>query len=245
MWKIYDELIADVPTDVVVQDVVVGRYWVAVRAGGVGLAMTQRETGAARGRSGDPVGMKARDLAEWVKSWNFLEASIGLATINATVNAPGALARAGLPEDENCRDGLFARVAASARGGKVALIGHFNGIERLAEACDLTVLERCPGDGDLPDTACEYVLGGQDAVIVTATTLINKTLPRLLQLCGDAEVIVCGPSAPLSPVLFRHRVGTIGGVVVEDEDLVWRAVQVGLDHGLHGRGTRAVTLVAP
>lgn len=240
MWRVFDELIDAVPAGARVEDLLVGRYWTAVRSSlGVGLAMTQREAGAARAYSGDPVGGAVRDLARWIKSWNFVEAAIGLAAINSALNAPSAHPAAAPVGDS------FARVAAAFAGRKVATIGHFRGTERLAEACEFTVIERRPGPGDLPDSACEYVLSGQDLVIVTATTLINKTLPRLLQLARGAEVMVCGPSAPLSPVLFGHGVGTVGGVVVEDPARVWRTTQAGLERGVHRWGVRTVEIFAP
>lgn len=239
MWRLFDELIDAVPAGAVVEDLVVGRYWTAVRSAGVGLAMTQREGGAARAFSGDPVGGRVRDLARWIKSWNFVEAAIGLAAINSALNAAAAYPAAAE------EDAPFARVAAAFAGRKVAMIGHFRGSERLAEACRLTILERRPGPGDLPDSACEYLLSGQDLVIVTATALINKTMPRLLQLAGGAEVMVCGPSAPLSPVLFRHGVRTVGGVAVADAARVWRGAQEGLERGVHGWGVRRVEISAP
>ena len=39
----------------------------------------------------------------------------------------------------------------------------------------------------MPDPACEYILSEQDVVIMTATTLINKTMPRLLALSRNAR----------------------------------------------------------
>jgi uncharacterized protein (DUF4213/DUF364 family) len=62
------------------------------------------------------------------------------------------------------------------RGKRVAVIGHFRDLERIAAVCHLSILERRPEPGDLPDTACEFVLPEQEVVIMTATTLINKTL---------------------------------------------------------------------
>ena len=77
-------------------------------------------------------------------------------------------------------------------GKKVAVIGHFPGMEVGRRACGLTVLERNPQEGDLPDFAAEYVLPEQDYVFITGTALTNKTMPRLLELSEHATVGLVG-----------------------------------------------------
>jgi uncharacterized protein (DUF4213/DUF364 family) len=62
---------------------------------------------------------------------------------------------------------------------------------------------------------------------MTATTLINKTMPRLLSLSAGARLVVAGPSTPLHPLMFGHGIDLLGGLLVEDESSVWRAVGEG------------------
>lgn len=245
MWRIYDELIAAVPADLTIDDCLIGQNWILVRSAGVGVAMAQSEAGGRPVHSVSPVGLKARDVAAWVKSWNYPEAAIGLAAINSALNTPADVERrwdvrlAEMPGQD-----LFRHVEPTLRGKKVAVVGHFYGVERLAEICALSVLERRPMEGDLPDPACEYILGHQDVVILTATTLINKTMPRLLQLGRGAQVMVCGPSTPLHPLLLAHGVHQLGGLVVEDEAQAWRTVQEGAERELLSRGSRMINISA-
>jgi uncharacterized protein len=74
---------------------------------------------------------------------------------------------------------VFTSLREEMCGKKVAVVGHFQGLERIAEICNLSVLERRPQPGDYPDPACEYILREQEVVIITASTLINNTMPRL------------------------------------------------------------------
>jgi len=67
----------------------------------------------------------------------------------------------------------------------------------------LWVLERRPVEGDLPAEMAAEVLPQADVAAITGTSLINHTFEGLMKLCRpDALVIVLGPTAPLSPVLF-------------------------------------------
>lgn len=75
----------------------------------------------------------------------------------------------------------------------------------------------------------------QDVVFITGVTMINKTLPRLLELSKGAFVVLVGPSTPLAPFLFDYGVDVLSGTVVVD-DAVWRVAAEGgtrhiFDHG--------------
>ena len=75
---------------------------------------------------------------------------------------------------------------------------------------------------------------------MTATTLINKTMPRLLALSRNARIVVAGPSTPLHPLMFEHGVDLLGGLVVDDQHSVWRAVAEGGQKALFTQGGRMV-----
>jgi len=241
MWKIYDELVSAVPEDCVVSDCLAGLSWFLVRSKGVGVSMRPRECEGPVRNAGRIAGMKVRELATWIKSWNWYEAAMGLAAINSVLNSPEEVKRNcgdSLAEDQN--QDVFTMLLDEFRGKKVAVVGHFKNMERVAAACDLTILERIPQNGDMPDPACEYILGEQDIVVMTATTLINKTMPRLLQLSRGARVIVAGPSTPLHPLMFDHGVSILGGLVVKDETNLWRAVAEGGREELFTNGGQMV-----
>ena len=172
-----------------------------------------------------PVGQPLKKVAEQAKSWNMEEATMGMAAINAWYNNKERLARQGI----KIADGEDVSIAerkqknpmndpVQLQGKKVALIGHFRNVERkLAGVSDLYILERSPGEGDYPDSACEYLLPEMDVVYSTGMTLINKTLKRLLELKKDsAQFTLMGPTSTLSPVLFDYGVDSIASFVVTD-----------------------------
>jgi hypothetical protein len=243
MWEIYDTLIDAVPAESKVRDCLAGLHWFAVRSEGTGLAMTPREGAASLPRAGEIAGMRTRDLAASVKSWNFHEAALGLAAINSALNSGASLARgAGFSPGQQADEDVFTYLLDEFRGKKVAVIGHFRNLERVQAVCDLSILERLPQPGDFPDPACEWILPGQDYVVITATTLINKTLPRLLELSRNARVILAGPSTPLTSRLFEFGIDILGGLAVEDESRVWTVIQEGGQHQIFRSGSRMVKL---
>jgi uncharacterized protein (DUF4213/DUF364 family) len=241
MWKLYDDLIAAVPEDARVSECLAGLSWFLVRSIGTGVAMRPRDMDGPVRNAGQIAGMRLRDLASWIKSWNFYEAAMGLAAINSALNAQDVMtSNCGELLDETKTQDVFTCLHDELRGKRVAVIGHFHNLERLSGICELSILERKPGAGDIPDPACEYILSEQDVVIMTATTLINKTMPRLLALSRNARVAVAGPSTPLHPLLFDHGVDLMGGLIVDDQPSVWRAVAEGGQHALFSQGGRMV-----
>jgi hypothetical protein len=240
-WQMYDELIAEVPEESVIAECVAGLHWCVIRSEGTGLAMAPREGRGVIRNAGRIAGMKTREVASWVKSWNMHEAALGLAAINSAINLPQRVQQtweidSSLPGDQD----VFARLLHRLPGKKVAVIGHFRELERVAAVCQLSILERIPTEGDLPDPACEYMLAEQDFVFMTATTLINKTMPRLLELSRNAYVVVAGPSTPLTPVLLKYGVNVLGGLVVDHPERTIRNVKEGAQHTIFGEGNRMV-----
>lgn len=247
MWKLYDQLIDLVSEEMLVTDYMIGLHWTAVRSEkGVGLARTLKG-----GKTGTDlkniVGMPLKELAASVKSWNMLDASLGLAAINSvlnnsvqveTITEPGYYDPQDNPRDFNA----FTNNVLDVYNKNVAVVGHFPKIEGLASLCKLTVLDRNPRPGDLPDTACECILPQQDLVLITGTALINKTIPRLLELSRNAEVVLLGPSVPLSEVLFKYGVDVIAGIVVINQELIWKAVQEGGNKKIYELGGQRICI---
>jgi len=131
-------------------------------------------------------------LAELLKSWNLVEASVGLASINSTIDV----------KTEKTGNGLEIGLKMS-KGKRVTMIGKFPGYTRFKGiAKQFYVLELNPNlidlnDRILPSTASEELLERSDIVIMTATTIINKSVDRLLELAKNAFVIMVGPSTPM------------------------------------------------
>lgn len=244
-WAIYDRLLAEVPEGPAVRRLLIGRAWTLVQAGGLGMAMTHQDDFSPAGLRPPYQGRPLRELAAGVRSWNVREAAIGLAAINAQVNQARRVERRfGVKLPARGADLVFSAMAPELEGKKVAVIGRFPDLDSLAGRCRLTVLERRPHRGDLPDFAAEYVLPGQDVVFITGTTLVNKTLPRLLELCAGAKVVLVGPSVPLTPLWFELGVSVLAGTVVADPDAVWRATGEGAVQDIWDRGALAVHLRA-
>ena len=230
-WQLYDELIEGVPSDLKASEVLVCRNRTMVTCEiGSGMAMTMDSGAYPSQIIGSPVGKSLRDLAALIKSWNFVDASVGLAAMNAYYNSEKQVTELKArisqmyPDNRNQTEDAFLYYQPMVEGKKVATIGHFAYLDRrFAPICDLSILERAQEKGDYPDSACEYILPEQDFVFITATTLINKTLPRLLEICkGEGkkpQVILCGPSTVMSPTLFAHGVDDLAGFMVLEPEV--------------------------
>jgi len=151
------------------------------------------------------------------KGWEPLEASLGVATLNSLI------------EPQGDPGNVFERVTRLAAGKTVTVIGRFPANEQIARVAGrVHFLEMEPQDGELPPYACEEVIPESDLVVITATALINQTLPRLLELSTNAAAIVLGPSTPMNDVLFHHGADILGGVRVTDADALLGSVMQGV-----------------
>jgi uncharacterized protein len=243
---IYRELVAAVQAGQTVTACVAGLVWTLVEAGGhSGLALTLQEGVFNSLLPGQIEGAEARSLAAHITSWNMFDASLALAALNAWYNRRARveeLLGRKLSSERGSR--LFERLSVRFAGKAVAVVGHFPHLEPLRERCKLTVLERHPLGGDLPDQAGEYLLGGQDCVCITGSAVTNKTLPRLLELSGAAYVVLVGPSVPLAPLWFEHGVDLLAGTVVLDTPVAMKSVQQGGRRSLFGDSLAMVELEA-
>jgi uncharacterized protein (DUF4213/DUF364 family) len=213
---IIDKLISSLKADSVVHEVHTCAFWTAVVSKHCGLASTfqdeHKHHGMVRGVE-DLRNSSALHLAEYAKSGNLLEASIGMATINSLIDIDETKC-----DVENALDVLIEKGA----GMDVAVVGHFPWIPRLRKvARKLWVLEQRPQAGDLPAEAAEDILPKADVVAITGTSLMNHTAEKLLDLAKGSFVVMVGPTTPLSTVLFDWGVDVISGVkVVEPEKVI-------------------------
>ena len=245
LWALYDELLSHIPEDPV-RACLVGRSWTLVETdSAVGMAMTIGGHGVRSQLTLPLAGRPLRDLAEHVRSWNLAEASLGLAALNAHYNDPARLRR-WLGDDFGAAGAgtVFSAMEDELADKSVAVIGHFPDLERLRERCRLTVFERQPQKDDVPDYAEDYLLPLQDYVFITGVTLTNKTLPHILEMCGDAYVVLVGPSVPLTPIWFAWGVDMLAGTVVVDGHGVWQVTQEGGCREVWSQGAAAVEVRA-
>ena len=194
------------------------------------MAQWQENPGIAMATDGNSVpplfadGLEALPICEAVqamKSWNLEEASLGLAAFNAFMNTQERLEKYDcyLPFEQHYTAGM------DFRGKTVGIVGHMHGPQNLrAEAKTVYVLERNPRPGDFPDSACEFLLPRCDIVLITGSSIINKTLPRLVELSRNAYTVLTGPSVPLCPSLLNWGIDRIAGLVLTDREGMAQAV---------------------
>jgi uncharacterized protein (DUF4213/DUF364 family) len=209
-------------------DIRIGPFWTVVNTSiGAGMASILRSETHLRGTipiadAGRLDGCSPLELAALMRSSSPPEAAIGLATANALLAATVN----GLTEEK-----AVSILRERGAGKRVAMIGHFPFADELRESCDeLLVFERGVNrrDGDLGDEAIEELLPDADVVAVTATTLLNRTLPSVLAgVRDDAFVMLLGPSTPLTPAIHRFGFDVLCGTVIDDPDGVLRAVEQG------------------
>lgn len=243
-WKIYDDIIASLPDDLRVTEIIVGKHWNLVSTEeNTSIAMRYME-GKLEQADADPlVGRPVKEVASLVKSWNFGAAALGLAAINAVHNSPDRYkALSGTDVPSAAGTNIFTSMREAITGKSVAVIGHFPDLDSIRDICTLSVLERKPWPGDLPDSACEYVLPEQDFVFATATSLINKTLPRLLQLGRRSRFLLVGPSVPLYTPLYTWGVDVLAGVIVTDVNKLRWSVTHGPCRQVFGSGIAMVEI---
>ena len=209
-------------------DLRVGSFWVVVRTSlGAGMASVLRSEGHLHGSQ--PIGSAGElhrrtplELTGLLRSDSPPESAIGLAAANALLGPTAANLR---------EEKAVAILRERGRGQKVAMIGRFPFADKLRGDCDqLWVFERGlkRRHEDLGEEAMEQLLPQADVVAVTATTLLNQTLPTVLAgVRPDAFVMLLGPSTPLTPALFRFGFDVLCGTVVEDPAAVLRAVEQG------------------
>ena len=215
-FALYDALIDGIDSDAVVTGTLMGDCWTAAETEHhFGMAMTTPVDTAPRMLKADCVGLPLKELAVAAKSWNLTEAGCGMAAVNAFYNTPERLEALGAyePFECYCTDGV------DLRGKHIAVVGHLNMPESVyRQAASVRILERNPRPGDYPDSACDWLIPQCDVVIMTASTLVNKTLPHLLSLCGDAYTILAGPSCPMCPELLNFGIHRIAGLVITDTE---------------------------
>jgi uncharacterized protein (DUF4213/DUF364 family) len=229
-----------------VHDVRIGLNWTAVVVETqdhkrCGLASTLKGSHEHTGeptipRAGKLIGSSAMDLARLAQGQDPTRTSLGVAAINAM-----------LPQyPETWTDRNVEEVLSDLGKDKpVALIGHFPFVSRLRQVvCRLDVIDRNPLPGDYPESAAAEILPQAGVVAITGMTLLNGTLPYLLDLCTPkATVLLMGPSTPLSPLMFEYGINILGGSIVTDIEAVLLAVSQGANfRQVKSAGVRLVTM---
>ena len=232
-FAIYDEIVVGIGRNWAIKYAQLGERWALVE--------TEERSGMAmftKGSSIEPMfprfkGMGLREAAEAVRSWNLEEASLGLAAANAFYNTPERIEELGARSTME----IYSTEGIDLHGLTVGIIGHMKGPRGLREqAKAVYILEREPQEGDYPDSACDWILPQCDLVLMSGSTIINKTLPHLLELCEKATVILQGPSVPLCPALLELGIDRITGMAIADRSAIRERVEQGQRGSPYGAG---------
>ncbi|OPX58156.1 MAG: hypothetical protein A4E25_01813 [Methanobacterium sp. PtaB.Bin024] len=207
-----------------VQDVRVGVSWTGVHGKYGGVSKTYGIPvvhGNYTRDLGNLTSKTTMELAEYVKSWNLVEASIGVAALNSMMEPRGK-------KDINAQD----LIIEESLNKKVIMVGKFPKIDEIRSvAKEFWVLEADPTltnpkEGIITEAAAEYVFPGSDIIVITGSTLINKGLERYLNLAKqeDAYTIVMGPSTTMCDVLFDYGADMLAGVELLKPEAILRKI---------------------
>jgi uncharacterized protein (DUF4213/DUF364 family) len=222
--NILNDLLATLPDNAAVRSVLVGAHWTVVCSRSCGLASTitgDKPHGHEQVRDAGRLHLKsARELAEYARSDNPLEASMGVAAINSLLDVDVSRA---------VEINASVVLTKEGRGKNVVVVGHFPFIPQLRPIVrQLWVIEQRPVGGEHPVEAAANLIPQADVIAITGSSLINHTLDYLLSLRQpNALVMILGPSTPLSSVLFDHGATIISGAWVIDEAAVLRTIGQG------------------
>lgn len=223
--KLINELIEAVSeNESIVNDVRVGVSWTGVHGKYGGVSKTYGIPivhGNYTRDMGELTTKTTLELAEYVKSWNLVEASIGVAAINSMMKPRGK-------KDINAQDIII----EESKNKKITMVGKFPKRDEIRSvAKELWVLESDqtltnPKKGIITEAAAEYVFPGSDIIVITGSTLINKGLERYLNLAKkeDAYTIIMGPSTTMSDILFDYGADMLAGVEILDPEAILRKI---------------------
>ncbi|MFP4498009.1 MAG: Rossmann-like domain-containing protein [Vulcanimicrobiota bacterium] len=212
-----------------VEDIRLGLGYTAVKnsAGGTGLAYTLR------GRlpshcglnplAGSMIGMGLEEAArKFIDPRNVINASIGLAAVNSVLNN----------DVTGYSTGDITNILDVKNTDWVGMVGHFKPVENQLKKVTPHVFVVDDKQAYLEEekyNSFYEILSKCQIIIITATTLINKTLNDILGHTGKArKKALLGPSTPLNPTVFKNTgIDILSGMIVENSDKVLEIVSQG------------------
>ncbi len=237
-WWGPERLYADLALGVAeepVSRIVCGQRWLMVEGPrGVGLAPLPRHPRDLLPRLPRLMRESLRSLAGLTASWEPLELALGIAALNAHYNRFDLDGRTG--------NGMrsFYRHSGRRNPGRMVAIGAFPGIDGILPGC--AVIESDPKPGEFPPSAMDSLLPGCGGVVVNASALVARSLPRILRLTRNRPAALIGPATPLTPRLHAYGIGLLGGFVARDPDGLAMAIRAGALPREFGRFGRYIHL---
>lgn len=215
--------------DMKVKDMRVGLGYVAVMnsAGKVGLAYVLRDRlphgCSLLENAGNFVGMDLAYIAHmFLDHHNPLKAALGLAAINSVS-----------PMEQNGYiEGEILDLLEIKQQDRVGMIGKFAPVlKKIKEITpNVFVIEENPEyRQNGTNMVFDEIIANCDVMIITATTLINKTFEEIIEKTRNArKKVILGPSTPLFPEFYEGLgIDFASGVIVKDGDRTLQIVGQG------------------
>ncbi|MGB3510155.1 MAG: DUF364 domain-containing protein [Microcoleaceae cyanobacterium] len=235
--EIYDLLLDYGNTTTRIKEILIGLTWTFCETEAIGLCMSPGTVTRTLPWSGTLVNKSVGELAPWLRSWNSFEATVAMAAINAEINGRSrsvASAVSLLPTQAEALSpygpgnlAVFEYFLPMIRGKRVAIIGRYPNLSRYENEMEMTVIERQPGADDFPDQASEYLLPEAEWVFLTATSITNKTFPRLAELAKDSQLVLMGPTMPWLEDLKHFGINYLAGVTVSNSQALKQTIAEG------------------
>lgn len=227
--RVYELLLDHCTGKQPVENLLIGLVWTLCQSGDVtGLAMSPQIATRTLPWSGDLVGKPLNELAAGILAWEPYQATVAMAAINCCINSQPLAQSIALDNiSANSNLAVFEHFLPQIQGKKVVVVGRYPGLERYQNLLQLTVLEQQPNNNDLPAAACEYVLTDADWVFLTASSLPNKTFPRLAELATHATTVLLGPTTPWLPELQMFGIDFLAGIEVCDAKQLYQIAAQG------------------
>lgn len=226
--RIYELLLDYASNDTQVTELTIGLVWTVCKAQHLGLAMSPGMPTRTLPWPGTLAGRTLGELAGWINDWEPYKATVGMAAINCSLNRfelPSGITLLAAADRGNLA--VFEHFLPRLKDKKVVVVGRYPGIERYAETFNLSILERQPVHNDFPDPASEFLLPEADWVFLTASSITNKTFPRLAELAQNATTVLMGPTVPWLPELHEFGINYLAGLEVVDPVTLYQTAAEG------------------
>jgi len=175
--------------------------------------------------AGNIAGKSAQNLMGMALSPNLVEAAVGIAAVNALSQ---------IAFERNPEKYVFSSTDVSdliQPKDKVAMVGYFGPlIPKISEkTSELYVLEKRKIDDDrikFLSPSEISVLSFSNVVLISGSTLVNKTVNKILENIANArEVVLLGPTASVTPQPFFDRgVTAVMGVKITDSEKMLKVI---------------------
>jgi uncharacterized protein (DUF4213/DUF364 family) len=221
--SLIEALIASLPeSDMTAQRIICGKDWTMVISSACGIAAVSPGTNPGRTETPDLIGRPLKNLLGLAASTDPLEASLGVAALNAALAAgfePSRFQPAGMPR---------------AGGKTVGVVGDFAFAEQLGSVAEKVI--RISSDD------AENHLSKVDIAIIAGSTMVKHRLEDLLRASASCYTIVYGPSTPLSPVLFDYGADQLVGIRVVSPEKTIKCITTGGASMMECPGVKPVVL---